>query len=233
MHFRRRLIAASITISLVLLTLVSYRATEARVANTLPVHIPLIASDFCGSFYDTFDNPLSGWFIGQREALNAEIINGEYRLAFSGAGAVWMIAGPMCERRTYHAAVNSRWVGTPGNFIGLLFEADEANNNAFIFAVNTDNRVWLVSEVRNGFISMLIPPTGNDAVLPGNAINRLAVERENDLITLHINDTPVGELRGVDWDSFVLAGVVAASYTNQAAADARFDEFVYNPPQFK
>lgn len=233
MHLRHRLIAGSIALSFALITLVSFRAAEARVATTPPVRIPLIASGFCGSYYETFDNPHTGWFIGQRESLNAEIIGGEYRLAFSGAGALWMIAGPMCERRSYHAAVDTRWVGMPGNFIGLLFEADEAENNAFIFAVNTDSRVWLVAEVRNGSISMLIPPTGNDAVLPGNAINRLAVEREGELITFHVNGTPVGELRGVDWDSYVLAGVAAASYTSQTTADARFDEFVYNPPLFR
>lgn len=192
-------------------------------------HIPFIASGFCGTFVDTFDNPLSGWFTGQSASLTAEIIDGEYRVAFTGNGAVWLISGPMCEQNSYTATVDARWTGTPGNFIGLLFEVDERTKEAYLFAVNTDDRVWLVFKVRNGGLSVVVPPTGHDAVLPGNGYNRLTAARANGTIQLVINGTSVGELHGFDHAVPVLAGVAAASYTIQHTAEARFDNFVYNP----
>ena len=192
--------------------------------------IPFIASGFCGTYIDTFDDPQSGWFTGQAAGLNAEIIDGEYRLTFSGNGEVWLISGPMCKRSSYTATVDVRWLGATGNFIGLLFEIDDVKKQAYLFAVNTDDRVWLVFNVENNGLSVLIPATGHNAVLPGTAYNRLTAVRGNETIHLIINGTPVGELNGFDHAVPVVAGVAAASYTTQHAAEARFDNFIYNPP---
>lgn len=207
-----------------------FRQAAAGESSAVPLYVPIVASAYCGSFYDTFDDPSVGWFAGASDGLRAEVAAGEYRLTFAESGQVWFVAGPMCPQRAYRASVDARWAGTPGNFIGLLFEIEENPARAYLFAVNTDDRVWLVFEVRNNALTTLIPPTGNDAVLPGQAFNRLAVERLNDVITLSVNGVPVGRLTGAGPAATpVLAGVAAASYTTQQTADARFDNFLFEP----
>lgn len=207
-------------------------AAPPKAADTYPaayIYFPHIAHEFCGPYLDPFDTSAAGWFTGETGGLRAEITGGEYRLTFTGRGSVWFVPGPVCARAAYRAAVDARWVGRPGNFIGLLFAIDDPAERAYLFAVNTDERLWLVFELRGDDLETVIAPTGHDAVLPGNARNRLAAERSADTIVLSVNGTPVGELRGDQAGDPVLAGVAAASYTNQSAADARFDNFLYTP----
>ena len=194
------------------------------------LYVPVVTSAYCGAFYDTFEDPAVGWFSGTVGGVRAEVMAGEYRLTFAESGLVWVVAGPMCGQRAYRAAVDARWAGTPGNFIGLLFEFEENPARAYLFAVNTDDRLWLVFEVRDNALNVLIPPTGNNAVLPGEAFNRLAVERVSDDITLSVNGVAVGQLTGAGPAALpVLAGVAAASYTTQQTAEARFDNFLFEP----
>lgn len=202
-------------------------ATTVDESPTFINHFPHVTAEFCGPFLDRFDDGTPGWYTGSFDGLRAEIVDGEYRLAFTGRGAVWLVPGPLCSRTQYEAAVEARWVGQTGNFIGLLFGLDEDSARAYLFAINTDERVWLVFEVRNNGLDTVIAPVGHDAILRGEAGNKLAARRAGDTIVLSINDVPVGELRDANPGEPVIAGVAAASYTFQSAADARFDNFLW------
>jgi len=187
--------------------------------------LPSITSNFCGPFFDTFDEPTTGWITGQHGDLWAEVSDGEYSLAFSGTGTVWLVPGPVCEHSAYRAAVDTRWIGDPGNFAGLLFNLEDRTKNGYMFAINTNDRVWLVFEIIGNSLGIVISPIGNDAILPGNGVNRLAVEREDQTIRFLINGTPVGELHDSQPGKPLIVGVAAASYTTQQYAEARFDNF--------
>lgn len=190
-------------------------------------YFPFIAGNYCSSFYDTFSDLASDWFTGTIGSLQAEIIDGEYQLNFTGGGSVWLMPGPMCARTSYRAAVDARWRGSAGNFIGLLFELDEEDNDGYLFAINTDDRVWFVFTIEGNNLETTIAPVGNVAILPGTAVNRLAVERTGNTIAFSINGTQVGELMDNSPGRPVVAGVAAASYTTQASASARFDNFIF------
>lgn len=195
--------------------------------QTNQLYLPTITQNFCGSFFDVFDDSNTGWITGQFGDLQAQVDDGEYILKFTGAGMVWLVPGPVCEHSAYRAAVDVRWVGDTGNFAGLLFNLDDDAPNGYLFAINTDDRVWLVFEVAGGSLQTVISPVANDAILSGNAVNHLAVERANQTILLTVNGTPVGELRDDQPGRPVIAGVAAASYTTQERAEARFDNFQY------
>lgn len=205
--------------------------TAADETQSYSAFIPLAADNLCGPSVETFDDPASGWFVGQSADLSAEIDGGEYRLRFATPGAVWLIPGPLCLRTDYSAAVDAYWGGITGNFIGLLFGIDDDRQRAYLFAVNTDARMWMVFEVRPGDLRPIIEPTRDDAVRPGLEVNRLAVARSGETITLSVNGTVVGQLDGLGPGAPVLAGVAAAAYTDQHQTDARFDNFAWSGNQ--
>lgn len=125
-------------------------ARPAPAAHFTAVHyLPHVAAGECPLFIDTFDAD-HAWFTGQSDSLTAELVGGEYRLAFAGQGAVWLIPAPGCAREHYRAAVDARWAGAPGNFIGLLFGIDDEAERAYLFAVNTDRRVGRCSRLGLG-----------------------------------------------------------------------------------
>ncbi len=224
MHPRALLLAVAFAVALVG---AARQTRPAPAAETTTFHyLPHVSAGECPLFLDTFDTDL-GWFLGQSDGLTAELVGGEYRLAFAGQGEVWFVSAPGCGRAHYVAAVDARWAGPPGNFIGLLFGIDDARQSAYLFAVNTDRRVWLLFEAGPDSLDTLIPPTAADAVLPGGATNRLQAERRGDTITLSVNGAVVGHLPDPFPAAPVLAGVAAAAYTTQPSADARFDNFLY------
>lgn len=213
-------------------------ASAATEANTAPVispqedityyaYVPHLSSDICPNVRDTFDDPGTGWFTGRRDSLVAEYLDGEYRVMVTQPGTVWLFVAPGCARAQYRAAIDARWSGAPGNFYALLFNIQNGMDGSYLFAVNTDQRVWLVMQMRGSELRTIIPENGNDAILPGGQTNRLAAERRGEIIYLSVNGTPVGELRTGQPGKPVVAGVVVSSYTTSAPADARFDNFAY------
>jgi hypothetical protein len=209
---------------------------EPTAADSAPVaahlFIPHAAGSSCDEFLDTFDAPAPGWFVGQQNGLLAEVIGGEYRMLVSGGGVVWMVPAPVCAHTNYRAAVDARWAGPTGNFYGLAFGLDDVAHRVYLFAVNTDSRVWLVFEVNNGALNTVIDATSSAAILPAGGVNRLSAERSGGTIVLAINEEIVGEMPVAQPGNPVTAGLVAASYVSQSTVDARFDNFhyLYRPP---
>lgn len=230
MKLHALLLASGVVLAMLWASAPAARSTAADPTDSSQIFLPAVVYNYCGHFLDTFDDAETNWFTGQLGALTASVINGEYRMTFSGAGAVWLMPGPMCGRSVYEAAVDVRWNGRPGNFIGLLLDIDETARTAYLFAINTDDRVWLVFENRHNNLTTVIAPVFNDAIHPGNEVNRLAAKRDGETIRLSINDVPVGELRGAPLPQPVIAGVAAASYTTQPTGDARFDNFLFDGP---
>ncbi|MFO7661220.1 MAG: hypothetical protein R6X18_01375 [Chloroflexota bacterium] len=187
--------------------------------------LPHLSGDSCGPTTDNFEHSDSGWFTGQRDSLLVEYHEGEYRVVISEPMTVWMFVAPGCPRPNYRAEIDARWVGTPGNFYAMLFNVDNSVDGAYLFAINTDTRVWLVMQISGGDLNFIISETGNDAILPGGQINRLAVERRQDVIYLAVNDTPVGELLMGHPGPPVAVGVAVGTYVGIAPADARFNNF--------
>lgn len=190
------------------------------------IFIPHVLSDHCGDFFDDFSDA-TGWFEGQRDGLLAELRDGEYRLSVTQPGLVWLVGAPDCARVNNQMAVTARWAGAPGNFYGLLFGENGRAGQAYLLAVNSDARAWLLLRLGGGSLAVVSGPTHDDVIAEGRARNRLAITRDSGRILLAINDKTVGQLPDPDADAPFIAGLVVASYTDSAPADARFDDFVH------
>ena len=202
-----------------------------RSAAALPapnyVFIPHILGNHCGDFFDDFNSSATGWFEGRRNGLLAELRDGEYRFSVTQPGLVWLVGAPDCARVNNQVAVTARWASAPGNFYGLLFGEDGRAGRAYLLAINTDARAWLLLRLDGGSLSVVSGPMPDDAIAEGRARNRLAITRDSGRILLAINDQTVGQLPDPDPDAPFIAGLVTASYTDRAPADARFDDFVH------
>jgi hypothetical protein len=211
---------------LVLPAMAAARPAAANPAAPLPrLFLPHVAGgNGCGDFHDDF-SAAGSWFTGERDGLLAEVRDGEYRLLVTQPGFVWLVGAPGCGRIDDSAAVDARWVGRPGNFYGLLLAADGRLDRALILAVNSDARVWLLFRVGAGGLETLSGPTYHEAIRPGHAVNRLAMARRDGRLLLSVNDATVGEAADPLGGAVVVAGLVAASTTGHAPADARFDNF--------
>ncbi len=204
--------------------LVAGRSAAAPPPPSTRIFLPHVIGDHCGDFYDEFTAP-TGWFIGQRDGLLAELRGGEYRLNVTQPGLIWLVGAPDCPRVANHAAVSARWAGTSGNFYGLLFGQNGRIDNTYILAVNSDVGVWLLLRLDGGTLQTVIGPTSSDAI--EEATNRLAITRGGGRILFSINDSTVGQMADTQPDAPYIVGLVAASYTDHAPADARFDRFVH------
>jgi hypothetical protein len=189
--------------------------------------MPLVSGGrACAAFTDDFSTS-TGWFTGERDGLLAELLEGEYRLLVERPGHVWLVGAPDCPRQDNQAAVDARWSGRPGNFYGLLFSLDGRLDRAYILAVNSEARVWLVFRVHEDGLETVAGPSSHSAIRLGSQTNRLAVARTGDRVVLLINDVAVGELDDPLPGTPVIAGLAAATYTIHAPADARFDNFTH------
>ncbi len=228
---RSRIVVLVLFFTLALPALVAARRA-ADPTSTAPARLflPHISSgggsDSCGDFHDDF-SAANGWFTGERDGLLAELREGEYRLLVTRPGFVWIVGAPGCARVDDRAAVDARWGGPPGNFYGLLLTADGRLDRALMLAVNSEARVWLLFRVSETGLTTLSGPTFHEAIRPGNATNRLAMTRGGGRIVLSVNGAAVGDVADPLASEAVTGGLVAASYSAHAPADARFDDFVH------
>lgn len=188
--------------------------------------IPHISRDVCGDFFDDFSTA-TGWFTGERDGLRAELADGEYRLLITRPGHVWMVGSPDCARHPYRAEVDARWAGRPGNFYGLLFAIDGQLDQSYLLAVDSADGVWLVFRITPDSMVTVVEPTANDAIHPGNQVNRLAVAPAGGRVLFSINGSIVGQLPDPRPGTAQGVGLVAASSIHHAPADARFDNFTH------
>ena len=200
-------------------------AADTPATPTTRLFLPHVAGgSACSNFHDDF-SAAGSWFTGERDGLLAEVRDGEYRLLVTQPGFVWLVGAPSCHRVNDSAAVDARWVGQAGNFYGLLYAADGRLDRALILAVNSDARVWLLFRVGADGLETLSGPTHHDAIRPGQAVNRLAMARRDGRLLLLVNGAAVGDVADLLAGTPAVAGLVAASYTAHAPADARFDNF--------
>ena len=198
------------------------RDLAAQTVGPSQLFLPHISAGGCADYHETFDQP-GRWFTGERDGLLAELDGGEYRLRIDRPGHVWLVGAPDCHRFDHEAAVDVRWAGEPGNFYGLLFAIEGELDQAHMLAVDGDAGVWLVLASRPEGLEFVVEPTYHEAIRPGGETNRLSAARHNGRVVLTINGVVVDDIADPSPGRPVTAGLVAATTTGNAPADARFD----------
>lgn len=189
------------------------------------IFLPALYHTYCPDFMDNFDNPLSGWAVGEDDYMRVEYLNGEYRVLSKKDGYLYLFAAPTCGRKDYEVEVDMRWVGTPGNSYGLVFDLAGDWSSYLLVDINTDLQQYRIyRRTPTGFVPIKTPSHSSD-IHPGTASNHIQVIYTNGTIVVYIN----GSIQANWWDAsrtdFGRVGVVSSPYMGTPSSDARFDNF--------
>jgi len=165
------------------------------------------------------------WEVVDDSYVRSDYLNGEYRVLSKEIGYYYLFGAPTCARDNYTVEVDARWQGSSGYGYGLVFDLVGNYDYYYVFMVSSYyQRFSLSVRTPSGWVT-IVPNTSSSTINWGMTSNHLGVTRDGDLITLYINNTPMGT-----WsDSTVTGqggtGLVSNPYTDLATSDARFDNF--------
>jgi hypothetical protein len=191
------------------------------------VCLPMLYNNYCHNFYDDFSNPASGWAVGEDEYARYGYVYGEYQIRSKRSGYFYTFSAPTCKRQKFVVEVDTRWVGQPGNSVGIFFVMTESYHWDFyyIFDISTDYQMYRLLRRDPGGWVEVVYPTSSGAINGGNSVNHLKVTINGQDIDLEINGIELDSEYVSVYDEWSSAGIVSSPYSSQPVSDARFDNF--------
>jgi hypothetical protein len=189
--------------------------------------MPIAPRVYCVDTTDEFDNPASGWPVGEYALVNTEYLNSEYRVHTKLRGYAFSFRAPGCGRIFYSVEADMRWEAATEGRYGLLFGAASDWSHYFLFVVEANTQsFWLYERHPNGALTQRYEGQIDD-VATGTHSNHLRVTRLNQKIEFQINELYSGSYSTTEppiteptW-----AGVVVIASGGDDNLDARFDNF--------
>jgi hypothetical protein len=198
-------------------------ATQTPSSTPTPTETPKPAL-----FFDTFDNPSSGWSAGENANVKWGYMEGEYQIYLKVADWGLLTTPSLTLPANYRVEVDARQASVNPAALGLAFDMVWSGNPyaVYQFLVYPEAGEYLLEKRDlSGAWQALIDWTADPAINPNNETNHLRVDRVGSSIALyvngiHINNYDDGELAGSGRD----AGLRAYDYVD-FPAEARFDNF--------
>jgi hypothetical protein len=190
--------------------------------------MPSVTRDYCVDFKDGFDNPGSGWPVGENSRVGSEYAAGEYRVFTKDLGYAFLFRAPTCARLYYSVEVDVRWMNALQGQYGLIFGATSDWSKYYLFAVDSDEQVYrLYRRNPNGSFELLYSADSN-GIAPGTEVNHLRITHLHGQVLYEVNGYLLGwhyydygeEVTGPTW-----AGLVVITSGGNFDLDARFDNF--------
>lgn len=162
-------------------------------------------------YADDYSRADSGWFTGTQDVCQANYLNGIYRTA-TQADYVCVYGAPAPGQANGLFSVEvSRGDTFYQTAYGLIFAIEGEFARFYAYLVIPDSQSYAVARYDHGVWTRITNnPVYNDAWLfsdqinPSTAVNRLAAERDGHMITLYVNDSPLGTV--FDFSPFPLSG---------------------------
>ncbi len=187
-------------------------------------------------FYDDFSNPASGWATGEIESCDFEYIADLYTVEVGRENYVCYSRAPMNPRANGVFQVEAaKFSETDGSVYGLYFggasDAQDRLVQAYMFWVDPAQMRFALQKYDHGQWSYLVNWTPYEGIAADDGYNVLKVRRQDDRITLYINDMDVASLKDASFAGNGEVGVVAWSgYINADSWFSLFDNFKVTVP---
>jgi len=176
-------------------------------------------------FSDSFRSDQGSWGLEGNESVEYQIKNRQLTIQVNDPDWMgWSVLGDSASADMLFEADMRLVDGPVAAEHGIVFRYQD-DNNFYFFAVNSESS-WSLWELVDDEWSAILNWQTNNALESGvDSINRLTVLAEGDLITLMINDVPVGQARD---DTFAGGEVALAVGTfEDAGAKVAFDNVDY------
>lgn len=182
------LLLSVVSLVTILSFLVSVSSAEGeQVAEDSYVYLPIIVDFSDLLLSDNFSNPNSGWPVDDDGVVKWSYQEGEYEM-LSRFSDVWAGAlGPVYGLTDYNVRASMRRLQGSTSDVGLVF--DWKNWDNFYYLVVDPGGQWFgVAKVIDGTPNIVIGQTfAQGDIFPGNATNRLRVDRNGPEIGVSIN----------------------------------------------
>lgn len=200
-----------LALPLLTLTLAGWMAVAALVAwpqgralsqDETSVYLPITQNSYCWGFNDEFDDPSSGWFVGDDDVFGdgSSYASGEYRI---GGLKFAVRESPGCWAENYSIETEVRLLfDTPGRFYGIAFGVVDEVSPVYAFVIFPNPHE---EEQGPSYVLLYTSPTdiedsvelasGESALIaPDNGANVLHVVRDGSNITVSINGSQVASV---------------------------------------
>jgi len=209
-------------------TATATRPVSVRPRNFLPFvarTFLFIAPEVPPPFFDDFADPISGWGTASDPAYSMGYLNGEYQILIRQSPfSVPSYAPVQMEADKVRITVKGRQVGNGDTAYGILF----GGSAAYAFMVSPLGYITLWRyDPASAKWQAVRPWQTHSAVLKGDSVNVLTVERMGESVAFYVNQTPIyftpawrdeGPLTTVR-----TLGVLAVAYSSPVTC--RFDDF--------
>lgn len=179
----------------------------------------------CPDFEDTFNNPSSGWAIGENALVRYGYTNGEYRIASKNDKYFYLFKSPTCNQEDYTVEVYAHWVGAPGSSYGIILGLTNNFNSYYMFDVNTTTQTYRLLFKEGNTFETVISSAYSNVIKPGNQTNHIKITHLKNNIFIEINGMLLSTIYGRTFPDRSYTGIVASPYLGLPNSDARFDNF--------
>jgi hypothetical protein len=181
-------------------------------------------------FQDDFSNANSGWEIFAEPEASAAYADGEYVLRLNRAPLrAWgLLRGPTLPADLTFSVTVYPGAGAASGGAGVICRfADDAN---YYFFMITSAGEYIIGKRSGGTQTGLSSPKfqPSDAILPGDAPNRLTAACAGNRLSLSVNTLPVAEVTDNDFTGGQVGLVAAAS--EGEGLEVRFDDVAIYAP---
>lgn len=188
-------------------------------------YLPIILKPFsCPNFFDDFNNPASGWFVGEDNTLLAEYMGGEYRVVVKKTNSSSIIDAPSCKRKNYTVEVDARWAGVMGVTYGLMLGTTESPRRFYTFEVNTASQDFTVYSYGPGGWDLIVNQPA-PVIHAGAGINHLKVTHQGGMFTPSINGFDFAPWADTTQQGEKGLGLIIISNPDDVNTEAHFDNF--------
>jgi uncharacterized repeat protein (TIGR01451 family) len=195
--------------------------------SPLQTFLPIIAKGYCPSLYtDHFDDPASGWPIGDDGNIRYEYTAGEYRVLVRN-GQWWAGARPGIKASDYVVSVGVRNASGSYGSYGLIFGLSSDWSQFYTFEIDRDGS-YGIRKYNNGTWTALAVDTSAH-INTGMATNRLKILRDGSLIEAYVNGHHLATVSDNSYDGLRYLGLIVSTY-NEPNVDVHFDGFAVYPP---
>jgi CSLREA domain-containing protein len=191
------------------------------------VYCPMVLKNYCPPlFADNFDDPASGWPVGDDGNVRYEYIAGEYRVLVRPS-QWWAGARPGIKASNYVVRADVRNDSGAYGSYGLIFGLSNDWSQFYTFEIDRDG-LYGVMKYGNGKWTALATDTSAH-INTGTATNSLKILRDGSLIKAYVNGHHLATVSDSSFTGSRYLGLIVTTY-DESNVDVYFDDFSVYPP---